>query len=398
MTDSSNSLKDRFFEHPILNLAFRSSFLLAAIGTVVAIVAWLGFLNGWTIPSNTAISPMVWHLHEMFYGFGVLVATGFVLTAVQTWTGVPSIKGAPLAVLVGLWLVARTCFILNNNDVIYLGLVAQMLWWLGVIVTYTRIMILSKNVRNYIFIPIFSALMLSNLAIVLLDLNGESFWAQHLGRMTVFLFVLLMGVIGGRVIPFFTKVRTKADPKPVPNWLEHLQLAGGVAVVLTYLGASWVGPTAPGVLMMMLGVVHLYRIIHWNPLKSIVEPLLWTLQLSYAFRAIGLILMGVSLVMPQLMFSAVLHVVTIGAMGLMILSMMSRVSLGHTGRMVKSPRLITAALGMIIVAMIARVLLAWLGLPREAWLISGGLWIAAFVLFIVTYWPILTAPRVENRL
>jgi len=389
---------NKLFEHAILNLAFRSSFLLAAVGTVIAIAAWLGFLNGWMLPANLGLSPMVWHLHEMFYGFGVLVATGFVLTAVQTWTGVPSIKGAPLALLVALWLVARACFLLNNDDFIVLGIIAQMLWWLGIIITYTRIMILSKNVRNYIFIPIFTALMLSNLAIVLLDLNEQTAWAQHLGRTTIFLFVLLMSVIGGRVIPFFTKVRTKADPKPTPAVIEHLQLAGGIAVLLSYLTLSWLGPVVPGGLMILLGLIHIYRMSHWNPLKSMVEPLLWTLHLSYVFMSLGLIAMGVSLIAPQLMFSAALHIVTIGAMGLMILSMMSRVSLGHTGRMVKSPRLITVALVLIVLSMVARVMLAWLGMPREAWLLSGGLWIVAFALFIVTYWPILTAPRVETSL
>lgn len=384
-------------EHPFFQLAFRSSFILGALASIVTMTIWLGFLNAWWQLNPTGLTPTVWHLHEMLFGFGATIATGFVLTAVQTWTGRPSIKGLPLMALVSLWLVTRVLFFVNSTATVILATVLQGLWWISIITIYSHIVLLAKNRRNYLFIPLFSVMALLEMALLISELTIDTAQALHIGRTMVLMFGILMGIVGGRVIPFFTRNGAKLVAVSHPKLLDPLLVTASLLGALVFFSHFYISlPLSPAYLMIAAGCLHLCKLAFWQSNKTAGIALLWSLHLSYGVLGVGLILLGASYFTPLIAFSSGLHVITVGAMGLMILSMMSRVSLGHTGRILMPKPVISYAFLLLALAAIIRALLPSLGYAHLAWQLSAMLWISAFAMFIWVYLPILKAPRKDG--
>ena len=384
-------------EHPFFQLAFRSSFILGSIASILAMTIWLGFLNAWWQLNPTGLTPTVWHLHEMLFGFGATIATGFVLTAVQTWTGRPSIKGLPLMALVSLWLVIRVLFFINSTATVILATVLQGLWWISIITNYSHIVLLAKNRRNYLFIPLFSVMALLEMALLISELTIDTAQALHIGRTMVLMFGILMGIVGGRVIPFFTRNGAKLTEVSHPKLLDPLLLTASLLGALVFFSHFYISlPLSPAYLMIAAGCLHLSKLVFWQSNKTAGIALLWSLHVSYGALGVGLILLGASYFTPLIAFSSGLHVITVGAMGLMILSMMSRVSLGHTGRVLMPKPVISYAFLLLVLAAIIRALLPSLGYAHLAWQLSAMLWITAFAMFIWVYLPILKAPRKDG--
>ena len=383
-----------FSNLPVWQLAFRSHFLAGAALAAIAILYWLLVITGVTSMPAQAIPAVLWHIHEMIFGFAALIAVGFIMTAVQTWAGRPSITGKPVIYLLSVWLAIRLMLWLNSELSIMVALMLQLLWWVSVIIFYSRIVIAAQNRRNYLFIPLFSGLAALNLAVLGLAWLGQTLLAMHLIKAALLLFTLVMTVIGGRVIPFFTVRGAGTDPIANIDWIERIILPAAITCVVAYI-ASYFIEIAPvlSVLMIGAGVLHMARMAPWKTLSTGSVPLLWSLHGSYAFMGLGLIAWGASLVNIGISQSSAIHVITIGAIGLMIISMMSRVSLGHTGRMLQiKPQMILAYV-LLIAAVIARALLPEIGMPVMGWWLSGIAWVLAMVLFVIVYWPILTAPR-----
>ena len=394
-------------QHPVLDLPFRSYFLLAVVSSLFALGIWAAYFNGYFIFSGTAISPLAWHIHEMIFGFGATVAVGFILTAAQTWTGQQSIKGLPVLAFITLWLLVRIALVINLPSTIIIAIVLQSFWWLGTIFVFTGLVIKSSNRRNYLFVPLLSVLMLLNIALLLLDFYGEHQLTRHIARTSVLMFCLLMGILGGRVIPFFTVSGAKLAPIKSPNWLTQLLTITSISGVLVFFSSAFIDlPFSPAGLMIAAGVLHLIRQCYWRSFATRNIALLWSLHVSYFSLGLGLILLGLSympangigFIQLTISFGDALHLITIAAMGLMIFAMMSRVSLGHAGRALTPSKLVSWIFFLIMISALGRTFLPVITTqPLLSWNISALAWLIAGVLFLKVYLPILTTKKVEKH-
>ncbi|WP_245961424.1 NnrS family protein [Thalassotalea euphylliae] len=385
--------------HPLWQLSFRAFFLAASLFSVVAVALWVGSLSGLSFASPITakalyLSSLVWHAHEMIFGFAATVAIGFILTAVQTWTSSPSISGRPVMALVAIWVMVRALLWYNTISSLAFAIALQSLWWLAIIGCYARIVLRAKNKRNYLFIPLLSALATVNLLVLGCGLAGKTDLAVHFTRSAVLIFTLVMAVVGGRVIPFFTVRGAGTEPtQPLP-WLEMALLPVAIAGITIFILGQFISlPITPALFMLSAGILHLVRCARWSGRKTLNVPLLWSLHLAYLLMSLGLIALGLSYLTPMVQFSAALHIITIGAIGLIIIAMMSRVSLGHTGRALITKRRINLAFYLVAAAALIRFILPHLGYTLLSWQLSALLWGIAFSLFFFTYWPILTKPR-----
>lgn len=389
-------MQDRRSTLPVLfALGFRPLFLVGALFAIIAIPLWIAAFLG-HVEFNPAGGWLNWHRHEMVFGFGAAIVAGFLLTAIQAWTGVPALTGMPVLGLALLWLTGRLCWLLGAPlwlliplDLIFLPLVAlaigRSLWQV-------------RQTRNYPVVVMLSLLALCNL-IALIGLAQNDFALQRHGAVAaIWLIAGLMGLIGGRVIPFFTlRGLGLSDPfTPLPR-LDNLLMIGSIFVallMLTGVGLSasvWQAPV-----YLILGVGHLVRLVRWHHPGIWQVPLLWSLHLSYAWLAIALLAMALWHSGWLLGFSQATHLLAIGGMGGMILAMISRVSLGHTGRPLEPAAAMSIAFILLNLAVPLRV---WLSIPMPLtgyWL-AALCWAIAFALFVWHYTPILLAPRPDGR-
>jgi len=393
-----SSQDSSFSKHPVFDLLFRTHFLLAAFASIVSLVIWLSYFFHGSLLNSTGLSPIVWHTHEMIFTFAATVAVGFIMTAVQTWTGQKSIRNTKAMLIVMLWLICHTLFWLNTTSSVLAATLLKALWWFSIVFTYTVVVFKAKNRRNYLFIPLLTCLGALNITVLILDQLGKADIALHLSKTAVLVFTLLISILGGRVIPFFTANATRTPQVKPIIWLDYLTIS------LSIIGASFFAFSInnpsnvyPGLVMISVGLLQLVRSARWFNANVLAVPLLWSLHIAYYFMAIGLIVMGASYFqLPfHLTLSQGIHTITVGAIGLMILSMMSRVSLGHTGRLLQPKPLIIFAFLNLILATLIRVLLPTLGYLAEAIWISALLWFISFTLFLIIYFPVLTRARLN---
>ncbi|MFC0118205.1 NnrS family protein [Pseudoalteromonas xiamenensis] len=384
---------------PILRLAFRPFFLFGGAFSCIALVLWGLVLSGYV-----AFSPygnvLFWHSHEMLFGFASAIVVGFLLTAVQNWTGIPSIRGKKLAVLVGLWLSARVLLAFSISPVwlstaIDLAFLPLAGYWLA------KPIIAVGQMRNLFFIPILVLMSASNLLMHLGVILAMPELYQHGFMSAIWLITLLMTVLGGRVIPFFTANglgRPKVEAKP---WLEYLVLGSTWLVFAIYLtGAVYYLPkSALGGLLAVCASAHLVRALRWRIWSTLSVPLLWSLHAAYWFIPIGLFLMALAYTTNWLSVSTAFHSLTVGAMGNMILSMMCRVSLGHTGRQLIVKHAIIWAFFAVLIAALIRVfgVVLFSNMSFQLIIIAIGGWCFAYGLFAYVYYPVLTQPRADGR-
>lgn len=381
----------------LLALAFRPFFLLAALWAVLAIGLWAGQLSGWW-QGQQLLPATLWHAHEMLFAFGALVAAGFLLTAAQNWTGVPALKGRKLALLCLCWLMARLIpFCLPQQSGIWLLILLQAVWWLGVIAVFGRQLWLARSRQNYQFIALLGVMMLLNLGFLLLLRNNQLVLAAHLSHSMILMFCLLMGIVGARVIPFFTARATQTEQQRWPV-LDKVVLAVSIPATALFISSGFYQPLfSPGYLMLLSALLHLLRPGIWFTPKLLKQPLLWSLHLSYLAMALGLLLMALSLLTGLLNFKDMLHLVAISAMAAMMLAMMARVSLGHTGRTLVVSHAIALGFAAILLSGVVRTTALIFSSPQLFWQLSAALWLIAFLIFIRVYLPILTSPRPDGR-
>lgn len=376
---------------PLFRLAFRPFFLGACLLAALAIPLWLLALGGMTGGWQPAGGWLAWHRHELLFGFGVAIIAGFLLTAVQTWTGRPGLSGVPLAALVALWLAARLGWLLNVPwpllallELSFPLAVAGVMGW-----TLWKV----RQTRNY---PIVLVLVL--LAMV----DGVSLVDASLQRQAVlaglWLVAAMMGLIGGRVIPFFTQRglgRVEAV-KPWP-WLDYLLLGGSVLVALCYASGVALFPQLwLGALFVVLGLGHLLRLVRWHDRGLWRVPLLWSLHLAYAWLALACLGMALWHFGVSLNPSLAVHALTVGAMGGLILAMIARVSLGHTGRPLQLPRGMGVGFVLMNLACVCRVFLVGVWPVVGLWM-AGVCWCVGFGLYLWRYGPMLWRARVDGH-
>ena len=390
---------------PLFRLAFRPFFLGGALFSLLALTLWAAFWVGlvnWS-PHGGWIW---WHAHEMIFGFTAAIIIGFLLTAVQNWTGLPGVDGWPLAGLFTLWLLPRI-FLLY-----LVSLAESIMPWIDIAFLPLSALVLARSVwrvrqfHNLIFVPVLLLLAATNMQMHYAIFVGEGSLARSAGQSAIFVIIFLMVVMGGRVIPFFTANGTttqRAMPKPV---IETVSLAVvGLLVLLQITGFNlYLPPSLMAVLFLIAASFNLLRWLRWRPWITASVPLLWSMHLAYLFIVLGFFLYslaysGISIVLIA-QNATILHSFTLGGMGLLILSMMSRVALGHTGRSLTPSSWMSIGFLCIAVAVICRV---WLPLfvPNLShiwsYLLSIVLWLLGYGLFAIIYLPVLTGPRVDGR-
>ncbi|QOR37221.1 NnrS family protein [Billgrantia diversa] len=391
---------DRQPRLPIAQLAFRPFFLLASLFSVLAMVVWFAFWHG-----DILLRPhgglMWWHQHEMIFGFGAAVVVGFLLTAVQNWTGRKSVSGAPLLGLVALWLAARLLlaypsglptWLLATIDLAFLPLAALIM---------ARLVVAAKLWRNLMFVPVLLLLATANLAMHLGVALGKVELIREGAYLAVLLIAVLMVLLGGRVIPFFTS-RKLGRPQlaPIPK-LEKLTLASVLAVVLLQL-LTLAGVALPAALhasvMLVAALASAVRLARWEGHRTLHEPLLWGLHLSYAFVPVGLAMWSMAL-LGAFRVELAVHALAIGGIGSMMLAMMARVSLGHTGRVIRTLPGIGVGLGLMFAAALLRspILAAFPQISHWIYNLSILFWCIAYLIFLFHYTLPLLSARVDGQ-
>ncbi len=371
---------------------FRPFFLAAALWSVAALALWIGMLaTGRTLPSR--FDPLSWHIHEMLFGFGLAAAAGFLLTAVPNWTRRLPVSGAPLATLFGLWLLGRVACASSALMPAWLAIILDLAFPLVLIGVIAREIIAGKNWRN---LPMTAPLLVLTAANLVMHLEavGVNVSAGLGWRLGLAAMITLMSVIGGRIIPSFTRnwlAKRNADLSAPNPWVTRV----GMATLHTGLLGWAFLPDARlfGALLVIGGALNLWRLWSWRGLATTAEPLLFVLHLGYAWLAVGAMLLGLAVLGP-VPLPAAIHALTAGAMGTMILAVMTRATRGHSGQNLAADRTTVAIYLLVTFAALSRVIAAFV-MPGPSPLLyaSAALWIAAFALFAIAYGPMLLFKR-----
>lgn len=380
----------------ILGLGFRPFYLLAALYAALIVPFFLGWYAGaW--PGNTRLDVVAFHAHEMLFGYVAAVASGFLLTAVRNWTGRPTPTGWPLGLLALLWMAGRvaTCigamlpaWLAVGLDVAFLPVVAASLW-----VPLVR----SRNRRNLALPLILVGLAAADLAIQLnaLGVTGIGRSRGIVGSLDLLL--VLMVIIGGRVIPAFTRNALARQNVRRVGWAERLALPS--VVLILALDVAGAAPQLVAAAALAAALVHGVRMSRWGGWASREVPLLWILHAGYAWLVVSLLLRALSVWWPGVVMPVLaIHALTVGAIGSLTLAMMSRSALGHTGRRLEAGVGLTAAFVLVNLAAVVRVFapMLWPQAYLDILLLSGGFWSAAFLVFLAGFWPVLTRPRIDG--
>jgi len=384
-------------EGGLLAYPFRLFFLLTSGFTAVAMALWLAALSGYP-PLVPVASPSTWHAHEMLYGLVVAAIAGFLLTAMTSWTGAAPLRGQGLAALALVWLAGRTCNLLAPP---LLALLADQLFLLSLAVYVAQVLWRHQSRRNTV-LALGLFVLAGGDAVVHAGLLLHDGQLSRMGLVLGFdVITLLMVIIGGRIIPLFTNNWLRArDATPAARIpLAALELGAIISVVV--LAAASLLPLHPAVVAVAAGtaaVLNGWRLLRWRGWRTAAEPLLWSLHVAYAFIVVALLLRAVSAVHGLAIATLWQHALGVGGIGLMILAVMTRVSLGHTGRAMVLPRGMALAYWALIIAALMRVGTAITWIPATGGLlISGSLWIAAYASFVIFYWPVLSRPREDGK-
>lgn len=377
--------------HPLWQLGFRPFYLLAAVFAALAVPLWvaryLGSMHAW---------PQVglgWHMHEMVFGFALAVVAGFLLTAVRAWTGLWTARGGQLMALAALWLAGRAALLLMPGplaallDWCFLPLLAGSLW---------RVLWRAGNTRNLFLIVLLALLALANGVFHLASLGWLNLAPSVPVQGAIVLVVMIASLIGARVIPMFTK---NGAPGSTP--VAQPRRAFAAMALMAAAGLAWVC-AAPASLVAPLALgaalLSLLNLLAWQPESTVRLPLLWVLHLSYAWIPLGFALLALAS-FGWVTASAAFHALAVGAVAGLILGMMTRTTLGHTGRPLLAGNSEVAMYGLIQLAAMLRLLAATGPQPlRTAALVLAGLcWTLAFALFALVYAPYLWRARGDGK-
>jgi uncharacterized protein involved in response to NO len=372
----------------LFSYGFRPFFLLASAYSGLAILVWLPVFMG-ELSLTTAFVPRDWHVHEMLYGFLPAVITGFLFTAIPNWTGRLPIQGRPLIFLVVLWLAGRICVTFSAQTGWLAAMIVDTGFLLLVGAATAREIIAGRKWGNLGVVVLIMVLFAGNVAF---HLEAHFMGAADFGiRVGIAVFVLLISLIGGRIIPSFTRnwlVRENPGRLPVPfARFDRLTIAISAAALLCWI----ILPLAPatGGALAVAGILHLVRLGRWAGDRTIRERLLLILHVGYLFVPLGFLLnaCGAFDIVPA---GAGIHAWMAGAAGVMTLAVMSRATLGHTGQQLTASAATQAIYACVIVAAVARIC-AVLEPARSVPLlhVAAWAWAAAFLGFAFSYGPTL---------
>jgi len=391
----------------VFEYGFRPFFLLAGLQAVIAMLAWMAVLPGDGSGPRlgglaTALPEFYWHGHEMLFGFVLAVIAGFLLTAMPNWTGAKPLRRAPLAALVALWLASRAAAWYGATGpwaaVIDLAFPAALI---GVVaVTLGR----ARAWRNMILIPILLLLMIGD-GLVHAEALGLTENTARTGLMLAADTVLLLIVIiGGRIVPAFTGAALAriGGGVAVAAWPRVARAAVLSVVLLLVVDIFAPGSLLAGAVAVLAALLNGIRLAGWRTSRALGQPILWILHLGYLWVVAALLGRAVADLGGPLGPATALHILTVGAIGSFTIGVMSRAGLGHCGRpLVAGPALATAYV-LISLAALARIVgpTVAAGAPGgfvASMMVSGGLWVAGFGLFLAVMAPILLRRRADGR-
>ncbi len=392
----------------LLSAGFRPFFLLAAIWAAVALPLWLAVFAG-DAALPTALPPLVWHVHEMVFGFAAAVVAGFLLTAIPNWTGRLPLQGWPLGGLVALWLAGRVAVMASGWIGAAPAAVLDLAFPATFLAVVAREILAGRNWRNLPVVAALALLLIGNALVHAAALGLGDVAGGGLGdlagigtRLGLATLLGLISLIGGRVVPSFTRNwlarRNPNGAMPAPfSGVDRAALALTVTALLAWVARP--DSVATALVCVLAGSALLIRLARWRGAATWSEKLLFVLHLGYFWLGFGLLLLGGATLLPVLPPTAALHALTVGAIGTMTLAMMTRATRGHAGRPLQADRGTTAIYALITAAAVLRVaapLAVPLGGP-EAYLaalaLAGAGWCGAFGLFAVLYGPMLALPR-----
>ncbi|MCB1801574.1 MAG: NnrS family protein [Gammaproteobacteria bacterium] len=375
-------------------LGFRPFFLLAALSALLLIALWPFVWQGvLTLPAH--YDPINWHAHEMLFGYSVAVIAGFLLTAVRNWTGEATWTGQRLALLAAVWLLGRIMpwfpgiplWLLITVDAAFLPLLA---------VSLVRPLWRGQNRSNRVFVPL---LLLMGLAGLLsqLQMLGVVEGLGDMRRVMLQLILATIMLVGGRVMPFFTQNVLPGFTATQRPWVERITVAS-LALLVFSQTIGVVPDVWLGLFWLVFAGAQAIRLAGWFSPRVVGIPVLWVLHAGYAWLVLGSLLTALTLfgVFPA---ASALHALTVGAIGVFTLGMMSRVAHGHSGRPIDVSRPVAAAFVIMNLAAVIRVFgSTWPGDSYRLWIdLSAGLWVLCFALFAWHYVPILLRPRIDGR-
>jgi uncharacterized protein involved in response to NO len=383
---------------PLFTYGFRPFFLGAALWAIVALALWIGSLAGfWRLAPG--YGALAWHAHEMLFGYGSAVVTGFLLTAIPNWTGRLPVGGSRLGLLFLLWCIGRLSFLAITSSSMVPAVVIDSLFLPCILVVMFREIVVGRNWRNLAPLAVVTLLAAANIAFHAEVLIAG---APSVGlRAGVSALVVLIVLIGGRITPSFTHnwlSRAGSPVLPTPfGLMDKLALGVTAAALLLWIFAPAATVTA---IFFLGGAVALsVRLWRWEGVRTWREPLLLVLHLGYGFVPLGFLLGAISILFPEsLAGTAALHAWTVGAIGLMTLGVMTRATRGHTGRAMTASSITMASYGAMLAAAVLRMAA---GLFPQAYMslleFSAFAWILAFSLFLIGYAPMLIAPRLDRN-
>ncbi|MGB0900195.1 NnrS family protein [Halocynthiibacter sp.] len=375
----------------ILQGGFRILFLLAALWAAYVMMAWIGFWAAGTELPSGAMLPQDWHVHSLLYGFAPAVLGGFLLTAIPNWTGTKMITGTPLALIATLWALGRVAIWLSGSLPLIIVILLDVSFLLALLIISARILIKSGNKKNMPVLAIILLFLMGQVFFDVISLAGGYASVTPGAKLSMSAIILLISLIGGRIVPAFTRnwlVKKGADDLPVMFSRFDKVVVGLSGVTLL----SWVMTQAnliTGLLMLITGALHLIRQGRWQGQQTGSALIVMMLHLAYLFIPLGFILLGLSMTFPMSVPAmAGQHAWLSGAMGGMMLAVMTRASLGHSGRELRTTWREIFIYSMILIASSIRVIAAF---PSPDFLlhIAATAWILAFTGFAILYSPVL---------
>lgn len=375
-----------------LSYGFRPFFLLGALYAALTILIWLPLFYG-HLETYSFLTPVDWHIHEMLFGYLAAIITGFLLTAIPNWTGRLPVQGLPLFLLVLVWLLGRLA-VFFSYEIGWTAAVVDCAFLLLVVIAAAIEIIAGKNWQNLKILLPLTVFFASNVLFYFeIFYTGTADISRRLG---IGIVVILVAVIGGRVIPSFTRnwlVKTGSEKLPIPyNQFDKITIL--ITVLSMLLWAFLPDNIMTSVVLLIASAFQFLRLGRWAGAYTLKEPIVIIMHIAYAFVPVGLLLIGLAIILPVLVPPAAgLHAIGIGAFGAMTIAIMTRASLGHTGRKLKANAGTCVIYASIIISVLCRIVASFMPADTVLMHISALGWVIAFLGFALCYGKILVTPR-----
>lgn len=384
----------------IFGEGFRVFFLSAGLYGLFVGLVWGLWLTVPYMAPDYGMTPPMWHAHEMIFGYATAALGGFFLTAVPNWTGAPDARARFITLAAGLWLAGRMAMWFSGMLSPVFVAVVDLAFVPILAAKIATQLIRRPKPQNMIFLLLLSYIWIADLMTHLEWMGITDDTLQTGLRAGLMSLCAMIAILGGRITPAFTRNAMKRAGVPEADWpvsVARLDKAGMILALILPLGVLTLGAApATGALALVLGAVQILRMSRWRTKWATRQPILLALHLGLGMLALGLILWGFA-VLGIGDEVAALHVLGIGCVGGMTLAVMSRAALGHSGRALIAPGPMVVAYGLMALAALSR----WVGAELNAgymvaMLLSDGLWITSFALYLVAMWPALTKPRADR--